>query len=227
MHLFLRGNRAQQQSALLISSLVASLLGLCFVALSCAPAPGGSSSSRFGSATSTTALGVGAENGTAATLRAITFPVSGGATYVDTFGAPRSGGRTHEGQDLMATKGTPLVAAITGRVTRLRHDLSGLSGNSLTITAADGWSYTYIHLNNDSPGTDDSSNKFEFAFAPTMAVNKSVTAGELVGYLGDSGNAEETVPHLHFEIRQPSGLAINAFASLRAALTAPLIPRTW
>jgi murein DD-endopeptidase MepM/ murein hydrolase activator NlpD len=127
----------------------------------------------------------------------------------------------------VSAKGTPLLAAVSGRITRLRHDLSGLSGNSLTITADDGWSYVYIHLNNDSPGTDDSANRFEYAFAPGMALNKRVAAGELVGFLGDSGNAEQTVAHLHFEIHQPDGAVINAFASLRAASTAPAIPRTW
>lgn len=160
-------------------------------------------------------------------VKAITFPVSGGANYVDSFGAPRSGGRSHEGQDLMGAKGTPLVAAVAGVVTRIRHDVSGLSGNSLTIRADDGWTYVYIHLNNDSPGTDDGLNPYQYAFAPGLVVGQRVAAGELVAYLGDSGNAESTTPHLHFEIHAPDGVVVNAYASLRAAAVAPIIARTW
>jgi murein DD-endopeptidase MepM/ murein hydrolase activator NlpD len=163
----------------------------------------------------------------AAVVKAITFPVSGGARYADTFGAPRSGGRQHAGQDLMGTKGTPLVAAVDGVVTRLRHDTSGLSGNSLTIRGDDGWTYHYMHLNNDSPGTDDGLNPFGYAFAPGLTVNTRVSAGQLVAYLGDSGNAEDAGAHLHFEIHMPDGTAINAFASLRAATAAPVLPRPW
>ncbi|CAB4535430.1 unannotated protein [freshwater metagenome] len=203
------------------------LVAVSFVALSCAAAPGARNSSRLGSATTTSVLPAGGDAGNQLIVKPIVFPVSGGASYSDTFGAPRSGGRTHEGQDLITSKGTPLVAAVSGKITRVRHDLSGLSGNSLTITADDGWSYVYIHLNNDSPGTDDASNLFQYAFAPGMALNKRVVAGELVGFLGDSGNAEETVAHLHFEIRQPGGTVLNAFASLRAATAAPVIPRSW
>ncbi len=211
-----------------VRSSATALLAICvisFVAMSCAAAPRNRITAGTGSATTTPP--VGTETGAPSPVRPITFPVSAGASYSDTFGAPRSGGRSHAGQDLVSAKGTPLLAAVSGRITRLRHDLSGLSGNSLTITADDGWSYVYIHLNNDSPGTDDSANRFEYAFAPGLTLNKRVTAGELVGFLGDSGNAEQTVAHLHFEIRQPDGAVINAFASLRAARTAPAIPRIW
>jgi len=164
---------------------------------------------------------------TTTVVKAITFPVSGGARLVDTYGAPRSGGRQHAGQDLMGTKGTPLVAAVDGVVTRVRHDSTGLSGNSLTIRGNDGWTYHYLHLNNDSPGTDDGLNAFEHAFAPGLAVNVRVTAGQLVAYLGDSGNAEDAGAHLHFEIHQPDGTVVNAYESLRAATPAPVLPRPW
>lgn len=151
------------------------------------------------------------------TVRAMTFPVLGGGSFVDTHGAPRSGGRTHQGQDLMGPKMTRLLAANDGTVTALRHDSTGLSGNSLTITDAEGWKYVYIHLNNDTPGTDDGANLFEHAFAPGLAKGSIVTAGDLVGYRGDSGNAEDAGSHLHFELHAPDGTIVNAFASLRAA----------
>lgn len=151
-------------------------------------------------------------------IRPITFPVLGDVSFTDTFGAPRSGGRTHQGIDVMGTKMQHLVAAADGEVTALRHDNSGLSGNSLTITDADGWRYLYIHINNDTPGTDDGANVFDHAFAPGIRRGSKVTAGQHVAYLGDSGNAEDTAPHLHFEIHDPSGRVINPYDSLRAAV---------
>lgn len=149
--------------------------------------------------------------------RRIVFPVAGDARFVDSFGAPRSGGRTHQGQDLMAAKMTPVVATVDGRVTRLRWDNTGLSGNSLTITDAQGWTYVYIHLNNDTPGTDDGSNRYERAFADGIVEGQRVRAGEVVGYVGDSGNAELAGSHLHFELHRPDGSAVNPYASLVAA----------
>lgn len=151
--------------------------------------------------------------------RSMVFPVAGRVSYSDTFGAPRSGGRSHEGQDLMGVRHTPLVAAADGTVTSLTWSTTGLSGNSLTITDADGWRYVYIHLNNDAPGTDDGSNVYDRAFADGIAKGQKVKAGEVVGYLGDSGNAESTSPHLHFELRRPDGSVVNAYSSLRAART--------
>jgi murein DD-endopeptidase MepM/ murein hydrolase activator NlpD len=151
-------------------------------------------------------------------VRPITFPVEGPVTFTDTFGAPRSGGRTHQGIDLMGKKMQRLLAAADGEVTALRHDNSGLSGNSLTITDAQGWRYVYIHINNDTPGTDDGANRFEHAFAPGMRRGAKVTAGQHVAYLGDSGNAENTPPHLHFEIHTPNGQVINPYPSLMAVV---------
>ena len=150
-------------------------------------------------------------------LREMTFPVSGGVNFVDTHGAPRSGGRTHQGQDLMGPKMTRLLAANDGTVTALRHDSSGLSGNSLTITDDDGWKYVYIHLNNDRPGTDDGANIYDQAFAPGLRRGSVVEAGDLVGFMGDSGNAENAGSHLHFELHRPDGTVVNAYPSLKAA----------
>ena len=147
-------------------------------------------------------------------MRQLTFPVDGRVSFSDTFGAPRSNGRTHQGTDLMGAKMTPLVAAADGTVTSLRHDDSGLSGNSLTITDDDGWRYVYIHLNNDTPGTDDGANRFDQAFAPGLRRGDEVAAGDLVGYMGDSGNAENAGSHLHFELHRPDGTAINPYPSL-------------
>ena len=149
------------------------------------------------------------------------FPVAGRTSYSDTFGALRLADGTHQGQDLMAARHTPLVAAADSTVTSLTWSNSGLSGNSLTITDADGWRYVYIHLNNGAPGTDDGSNVYERAFADRIAKGQKVKAG-VVGYVGDSGNAESTSPHLHFELRRPDGnrrqrLLVAASARTRGA----------
>ena len=151
-------------------------------------------------------------------LRSFVFPVAAGkASYSDTFGAPRSGGRTHEGQDLMAAKHTPVVAAADGTITSVTWSSAGLSGNALRLTDTDGWVYVYIHLNNDTPGTDDGSNVYERAFADGIATGQKVKAGEVIGWVGDSGNAEGTSPHLHFELHRPDGAVVNAYSSLAAA----------
>ena len=168
-----------------------------------------------------------------AVVKDIAFPVDGKVTYSDTHGAPRSGGRTHEGQDLMGAKMTRLVAAVSGVVHRLKFDNLSAGGNSVVIKADDGWTYHYIHVNNDTPGTDDGQALREHAFPPDIVEGARVTRGQLVGYLGDSGNAESTAPHLHFEIREPAppgayvGPAINAYPSLKAAEDGIITTSRW
>lgn len=161
-------------------------------------------------------------------VKPIIFPVDGPVTYTDTFGAPRSG-HTHEGQDLMGAKMLPLLAAVDGVVHRVRFD--NALGNSVTIKASDGWTYHYIHVNNDRPGTDDGQATRDQAFPPDIVAGATVTKGQVVGYLGDSGNAENTGPHLHFEIREPApvgsyqGTAINPYQSLLQATRWNTTPR--
>ncbi|MGH8992149.1 MAG: M23 family metallopeptidase [Acidimicrobiia bacterium] len=159
----------------------------------------------------------GAEDTAAVVVRRITLPVEGRVSYSDDFGDPRSGDRTHEGIDMLVPKLTPLLAAADARVRRMTIDDGTNSGNMLTLRDAQGWSYTYIHINNDTPGTDDGANPLEHAFAPGIEVGASVTAGQVVAFAGDSGNAEGTSSHLHFEIRRPDGTPINPFPSLRIA----------
>lgn len=146
----------------------------------------------------------------------IVFPVAGEVDWTDTYGAPRSGGRTHEGQDLMGDKMQQLVATDDGEITYLKRDGS-LAGHMLELTAEDGWVYTYLHLNNDTPGTDDGLATEDQVFGPGIALGAEVKAGQLLGYLGDSGNAEGTAPHLHFEMETPDGVTINAAPALLQA----------
>lgn len=158
----------------------------------------------------------------AAVIKPIVFPVDGPVTYTSDFGAPRVG-HTHEGNDLMGKKMQPELATVDGVIYRLTFSNLSSGGNSVTIRGADGWTYHYLHVNNDTPGTDDAAATREQAFPSDIVVGAPVTQGQVIAYLGDSGNAEATAPHLHFEIRQPaavgsySGTPIDPYASLGAA----------
>ena len=150
-----------------------------------------------------------------AVVRNIVFPVAGEPSFWDDWHAPRDNGeRLHLGNDIAAPKLTPALAAVDGRVSRLSSDSEGRAGNYLVITDGEGWEYVYIHLNNDSPDTDNNINPQRWAIAPGIDVGTDVRAGRVIGFVGDSGNAETTEPHLHFEIRDPEGNHVDPHASL-------------
>jgi peptidoglycan hydrolase-like protein with peptidoglycan-binding domain len=149
------------------------------------------------------------------------FPVAGVNRYSSSFWASRSGG-IHHGIDIMADKMTPVVAIADGVVTYYNG-----SGNpawiekygkccTLRITHEGGWVSKYIHLNNDTPGTDDGQG---WGIAPGIDVGVEVKAGQLIGWVGDSGNAEGTAPHLHFELMDHEGAIVDPYEALRAAQT--------
>lgn len=142
----------------------------------------------------------------------ITFPVEGEVTFQDDFNDARSGGRTHNATDIMADKMTPVVAAAAGEVT-FAPMTEPSYGFMLTIEGDDGYTYNYIHLNNDTPGTDDGDGGHEYAYVDGIERGVRVERGEHIAWVGDSGNAESTSPHLHFEIYY-DGTAINPYASL-------------
>ena len=131
----------------------------------------------------------------------LTFPVGGTDIYFADddllgFGACRAGcTRRHEGVDILAPKMTPVYAAADATVSWL-----GSSCCSVFLLHDDGWQTWYIHLNNDTPGTDDG---LGWGIAEGIVPGARVTAGQLIGWVGDSGNAEDTAPHLHFELHAP------------------------
>ena len=151
----------------------------------------------------------------------LVFPLVGENYYSDTWGAARSGGRTHAGTDIMAEKMIPVVAVADGTVGG-DYGPDGAGGwfhgdgdcCAMTLEHDDGWSSWYIHLNNDTPGTDDG---LGWGFAEGIEPGVHVEAGQLIGYVGDSGNAEWTASHLHFELHDTAGEAINPYIHLLAA----------
>jgi murein DD-endopeptidase MepM/ murein hydrolase activator NlpD len=125
----------------------------------------------------------------------IVCPVSGSTGFSDTWGAPRSGGRRHEGVDMMASTGTPLVAVVSGRVS---FSVTSLGGLSAYVYGSNGNKYFYAHL------------------SAWEGSNREVTQGDIIGYVGDSGNATGT-PHLHFQVHPGGGRPVNPYPSVRAA----------
>lgn len=142
----------------------------------------------------------------------LVFPQDPDTTwFLDTFGHVRAGGHRHIGVDLHAPKGSPVYAVAAGVVTRI--NISRRAGAYLVIDHGAGWESWYMHLNTDNPGTDDGRGGHGTAFAVDVAVGGFVDAGQPVGFVGDSGNAEHTLPHTHFELHR-NGKAIDPFGML-------------
>jgi murein DD-endopeptidase MepM/ murein hydrolase activator NlpD len=157
-------------------------------------------------------------NGTVDTgqVRAVTFPVAGPVSYVNDFGACRDNcTRFHKGNDLIGDRLQPLLAMHDGVIDHLiNHPTAGFG---VAIRDDEGWRYDTYHMNNDSPGTDDAADDGTWRFLPGIVAGARVTAGQQIGWMGDSGNAEGSVPHVHVEIHTPDGQAVDPYWSLRAA----------
>ena len=152
---------------------------------------------------------------TLAEVRPITFPVIGPTRYSNDFGAPRSD-HTHQGNDIIGTKLQQLIAAVTGTIYFAAYPQPSY-GYAVFLRDTDGYKYWYIHINNDNPGTDDGLGGGMNAYAPGIRGGDPVVAGQSIGWMGDSGNAEGGVSHLHFEIHRSDGTVVNPFDSLNAA----------
>lgn len=122
-------------------------------------------------------------------------PIAGPTVFTDSWGAPRSGGRSHKGVDMFADRGTPVVASVSGTVT---HRDNSLGGHAYWLFGDDGHSYYGAHLD-------------------SYAQSGYVEAGTIVGYVGNSGNARNASPHLHFEVHPHGGSAVNPTPTVRAA----------
>ncbi len=142
------------------------------------------------------------------------FPIATGARIISDFGDDRDGGsRRHKGTDLVADRMSPVVAVADGVVSSV-HNTPAEDCCYLIIRHNDGWSSMYVHLNNDNYPGDDG---LGLGVAPGLTSGSEVTAGQVIGWVGDSGNAEGSIPHLHFELRDPSGYSVDPVPSVRAA----------
>jgi murein DD-endopeptidase MepM/ murein hydrolase activator NlpD len=125
------------------------------------------------------------------------FPVGGSVWYGDDFGAPRAVGGGHTGNDIFARRGTPVVAVQAGTVTELRY--RSLGGNSFHLINDRGDYFYYAHL---------------LRYAAGIQEGSCVEAGQVLGYVGNTGNAISTPPHLHFEIHPAGGAPIDPYPYL-------------
>lgn len=126
------------------------------------------------------------------------FPQDPSVTeFTDSYGAARAG-HSHQGNDLMAPKMAEVYAVADGVVLWVRD--RGTAGRYVAIDHGDGWESWYMHLNDDTPGTDDGAAPLELGVAVTAG--QLVEAGEVIGWAGDSGNAEGSSPHTHFELHR-------------------------
>jgi peptidoglycan LD-endopeptidase LytH len=125
----------------------------------------------------------------------IVCPVQGAVSFVDSWGSSRSGGRGHEGVDMMAATGTPTVAPVSGDVELSENGLGGLSW---FVYGDDGNTYYGAHLS-------------------AYGQSGYVAAGTVIGYVGSSGNAAGGAPHLHFEIHPGGGEPANPYPQAAAA----------
>ena len=144
----------------------------------------------------------------------IIFPVIGPVTYTNDFGAPRGGG-AHQGNDMMAAKRSPAVAAEAGTVKYWT--TSRAAGCMLYLYGESGTVYYYIHLNNDLTLKNDNRGKCVRGVAYAVKNGQRVQAGQQVGYVGDSGDANGIASHLHFEMHPGGGRAVSPYPYLQKA----------
>jgi murein DD-endopeptidase MepM/ murein hydrolase activator NlpD len=126
-------------------------------------------------------------------------PVGQPHSFIDPWGASRSGGRAHQGVDMMAPHGTPTYAYTDGVVSRTDAG-GGLGGTTLYLRGDDGNEYYYAHLSQ-----------------LLSSEGQRVAAGRVVGRVGATGNASASAPHLHFEVHRGGGYAVNPYPYAKRA----------
>ena len=145
------------------------------------------------------ALGVLPDLATLGIPQISVFPSQGRCSFSDTWHASRPGNRLHIGVDIVGPKGLALYAVVDGTITKMYGADSSLSGNALRLTAADKTYFFYAHLD---------------SFAAGITVGSTVRAGQIIGYMGSTGNSG--VSHLHFEVHPGGGDAINPYPVVKA-----------
>jgi hypothetical protein len=161
-------------------------------------------------------LAAGSAAAPAATAKVprLIFPVVADVTYTSDFGAARGIGR-HQGNDIMAAKKSPAVAAEAGKVKYWT--TSATAGCMLYLYGESGTTYLYIHLNNDRTRGNDNRGKCVRGTAYAVKDGAKVAAGQQIAYVGDSGDADGGHAHLHFEVHPADGKAVDPYPYLQAA----------
>jgi len=151
-----------------------------------------------------------------ATVPRLVFPIAGSVAFTNDWGAARWQG-SHEGTDIMAPRRTIAVAAEPGKIKFWTS--SAAAGCMLYLYGKSGTTYLYIHLNNDLTKGNDNRGKCVagVAYAKGLRDGAYVDAGEAIGYVGNSGDADGTDPHLHFEVHPNDGGAVNPYPYLMKA----------
>jgi hypothetical protein len=144
----------------------------------------------------------------------LVFPVIGNITFRDDFGEPR-GTLKHQGNDLLGDKRAPVVAVEDGTVKYWTTSAS--AGCMLYLYGASGTMYEYIHLNNDLTLQNDNAGSCIQGTAYAVPDGTAVAAGQVIGYLGDSGDANGIHPHLHFEVHPGGGKAVDPYRFIKKA----------
>jgi Peptidase family M23 len=146
----------------------------------------------------------------------LVFPVLGRSNLTMSFGDPRGQG-AHQGEDIMADRRSPALAVEAGRV-RL-HTTSARAGCMLYLDGQSGTKYLYVHLNNDLTLNNDNRGRCVpgTAYWKGLRDGARVEAGQPIGYVGNSGDAEGGSPHLHFEVHPGGGAAVDPVPFLRSA----------
>lgn len=144
------------------------------------------------------------------------FPIVGAVAFSDDWGAARWQG-SHEGTDIMAPRRTIEVAAEPGKIKFWTSSAS--AGCMLYLYGKSGTTYLYIHLNNDVTKQNDNRGACVAgtAYANGLKDGAQVEAGQPIGYVGNSGDADSTPPHLHFEVHPNDGGAVNPYPYLKKA----------
>jgi hypothetical protein len=146
----------------------------------------------------------------------LVFPLVAKTQLWDNYGDPRGNGR-HAGIDMENPWRAPVVAVEDGRI---KYWESGLGGCMLYHYGRSGTTYLYIHLNNDLTAKNDNKGGCVQGVAFAVPNGAKVTAGQQIGWNGDSGDADGN-PHLHFEVHPNDGADVNPLSHLRRA-TKPL-----
>ena len=124
----------------------------------------------------------------------MTCPVDGPNSFIDSWGYPRSGGRTHEGTDIMAASGTPVVAITDGNITYAGYGDS--AGYWIILSGDDGHGYWYMHNTQN------------------LVTGGHVAVGQQIATVGNTGNASGGAPHVHFEYHPGGGGPVNPYSML-------------